>query len=108
MNKAELVEEVYSKNNCTKKECREVLDSILDTIVKEVQEGESVRLVNFGTFEPSPRKSTVRRHPQTGKKIEVDSKVVPGFRPGKGFREKLEDSLEAVKDQSGDLNVEKA
>lgn len=94
MNKSELVDELYESNNLTKKECRDLVTSMVDTITETVSSGEEVRLINFGTFKPNSRKATVKRNPQTGKKINIDAKVVPKFKPGKGFREEVVSNLE--------------
>src|SRR6056297_3611332 len=93
MNKSELVDELYKGNNLTKKECRNLVTSMVDTIKETVSSGEEVRLINFGTFKPNSRKATVKRNPQTGKKINIDAKVVPKFKPGKEFREKVTGKL---------------
>ncbi len=107
MNKGELLEKIYRDNDLTKQECRELVDSIVETIVDTVAEGEEVRLVNFGTFKPKPKKETVKRLPMTGEKIDVPAKVVPRFSSGKGFDETVKENLEAKKDGSGDLKVRK-
>jgi len=77
------------------------VNQIVDVITEKVAKGEEVRLVNFGTFKPNPRKSTVKRHPQTGEKIDVPSKVTPKFSPGKGFNEKVQNNLKATNDGEG-------
>ncbi|MFP4589613.1 MAG: HU family DNA-binding protein [Candidatus Acetothermia bacterium] len=96
MNKGELVDRVYQDVECTKEECRELVNTVIEVITQEVAGGEEVRLVNFGTFKPNPRKATVKRHPQTGEKIEVPSKVTPKFYAGKKFTEMVEQGLKAV------------
>ena len=96
MNKGELVDRVYEEVDCTKEECRELINTVIEVITEEVASGEEVRLVNFGTFKPNPRKATVKRHPQTGEKIDVPSKVTPKFYAGKKFTEMVEKRLEAV------------
>jgi len=101
MNKGELVDSIYRNSDCTKQECREMVNQIVDVITEKVAKGEDVRLVNFGTFKPNPRKSTVKRHPQTGEKIDVPSKVTPKFSPGKGFNEKVQNNLKATNDGKG-------
>jgi len=101
MNKGELVDSIYRNSDCTKQECREMVNHLVEVITDEVAKGEEVRLVNFGTFKPNPRKSTVKRHPQTGEKINVPSKVTPKFSPGKGFTEKVQGNLEATDDGEG-------
>ena len=105
MNKGELVEQIYQGNDITKSECRELVSSVVETITETVAKGEEVRLVNFGTFEPSPRRETVKRHPVSGEKIEVPAKVVPKFRSGKGFSKLVEENLKTVKNGSGELEV---
>lgn len=105
MNKKELVEEIYRGNDLTKKDCGEMVNSVVETITETVAEGEGVKLVDFGTFKPSPRQETVKRHPVTGKKIEVPAKVVPKFSPGKGFSELVEENLKPVENSSGELEV---
>ncbi len=84
MNKGDLIDKLYEENNLTKRECREAIDTVVDAIVEAVAEGEEARLINFGTLKPNPRKETVKRHPQTGEKIEVPAKVVPKFSPARG------------------------
>lgn len=105
MNKGELVDELYQNNNLTKRECREVIDTLVETIVETVSNGKAVKLVNFGTFKPSPRQATEKVHPVSGDKIEVPAKVVPKFSSGKGFNEALEENLKVKKDGSGKLKV---
>lgn len=107
MNKGELVDEIYQENALTKRECRDVIDSLVESIVETVAKGEEVKLVNFGKFEPSPRKETVKRHPKTGKKINVPAKVVPNFSSGKGFDKAVAESLKASRDGSGELEVKR-
>ena len=107
MNKGELVEEIHQNSDLTKGECKEALDQFMDLLVKTVAEGEVVRLVNFGTFKPNPRKDTVKRHPMTGEKIEVPATVVPKFSSGKGFKQALQENLEAKRDGYGELEVER-
>lgn len=100
MNKGELVDQVYQNVDCTKQQCRELINNVIEIITEEVSKGKPVRLVNFGTFKPNPRKATVKRHPQTGEKINVPSKVTPKFYAGKRFTEKVEKSLKATKNGS--------
>jgi len=80
---------------------------MVDTIAETVAEGKEVKLVNFGIFKPSPRQKTVKRHPVTGKKIDVPAKVVPNFSSGKGFDEAVEENLKVSRDGSGELKVER-
>jgi len=106
MNKGELVDKLYRENSLTKKECREIIGFLVDTIAETVAGGEEVKLIDFGTFKPSPRQATNKVHPVTGKEIDVPAKVVPKFSPGKGFSKLVEEKPAAKKDGSGKLEVE--
>ena len=51
MNKAELVAKVADKTGFKKKDAELALDAVLETIEKALVDGDSVRLIGFGTFE---------------------------------------------------------
>jgi len=51
---------------------------------------EKVTLVGFGSFQVMERKERTGRNPQTGNQIQIPTKKVPRFRPGKNFREAVE------------------
>ncbi|HHP7240835.1 MAG TPA: HU family DNA-binding protein [Cyclobacteriaceae bacterium] len=90
MNKADLINSMADQAGITKAQATKALDSLLDAIVKDVSHGNSVTLVNFGTFSQSKRKSRKVRNPQTGQEITVPEKVVPKFKPGKSFISEVE------------------
>lgn len=87
MNKAELVEKVAKKTLLTKAQSEQVLDAALDVISKAVAKGDEVKLVGFGTFSRSARKSRAGRNPKTGTKLVIPAAKVPKFKAGKDFRE---------------------
>jgi len=87
MNKAELVEAVSDKTGITKKQARNVIDAITDTVKETLSKGERITLVDFGTFHVRQRKARKGRNPQTGEKLEIPAKKVAKFRAGKNLRE---------------------
>ena len=87
MNKAELVEEIANQSGLTKKACREAVDTVTSVITESLARGEKVTLVGFGSFKVITRKARRGRNPQTGEEIQIPSKDVPKFEPGKNFRE---------------------
>jgi len=87
MNKAELVEEVSDKTGITKKQARNVIDAITDTVKETLSKGERITLVDFGTFHVMKRKAREGRNPRTGKKLQIPAKKVPKFKAGKKLRE---------------------
>ena len=89
MNKAELIEEVSGKTGLTKKKTGNAVDALTETITNTLSKGEKVTLVGFGTFQVRERKARKGVNPQTGQAIQIPTKKVPKFGPGKGLREKV-------------------
>ena len=86
MNKGDLVNEV-SKVVKTKKDAQEVVDCVLSSITKALENGESVSLIGFGTFKVAERKARKGRNPQTGEEIYIAASKVPKFVAGKALKE---------------------
>jgi DNA-binding protein HU-beta len=89
MNKGELVDQIASKANVTKKDADLVLSAMLEVILDSVAKGDKVTLVGFGTFEARDRQAREGRNPSTGKPIKIPATRVPAFSAGKLFKEKV-------------------
>lgn len=90
MNKAELIEHVAEKTGVSKKDCAAVIQAVTETISSELQNGGSVKLSGFGTFEVKHRAAKKGRNPRTWEAIEVAAKDMPVFRPGKLLKESVD------------------
>ncbi|MFH2067043.1 MAG: HU family DNA-binding protein [Pseudomonadota bacterium] len=86
MNKTDLIEEVESVVG-SKKAASDCIDSLIKNITTALQNGEEVRLSNFGIFKVSKRKARTGVNPRTGEKINIPAKKVPVFSPSKGLKE---------------------
>ena len=86
-NKAELVSEVSSKTNLTKKDAAAAVDAIFNSIQENLAKGEKVQLIGFGTFEVRDRAARKGRNPQTGVEIQIPASKVPAFNPGKALKD---------------------
>ena len=89
MNKAELIEQLASKTKTTKQNSETMLDAALHIIQLTVAKGEDVKLVGFGTFSQTKRKTRKGRNPKTGETVIIPSSKVPRFKAGKEFKESL-------------------
>lgn len=87
MNKAELVDIVAADAGTTKKDAEQIINKMMDTIIKTVSGGEKVTLVGFGTFEARNRKARLGRNPKTNEPLNIPAKRVAGFKVGKEFSE---------------------
>lgn len=86
MNKNELVKAVAESANYTQTATAEVVEHVLEEIMRQVAKGERVILTGFGTFEPAYRSARTARNPQTGDAVEVPEKIAPRFKPGATFK----------------------
>jgi integration host factor subunit beta len=87
MTKAELVDEVARTIQVTKKQAETIVNVVFDSIVDSLRNGEKIELRGFGSFRLRSRKSRTGRNPKTGEKVEVPSKKIPYFKPGKELKE---------------------
>ena len=88
MNKGDLVNKVSEVLN-SKKEAQAAVDCVFETITEALSKNDSVTLVGFGTFKTAERKARKGRNPQTGKEINIPSRNVPKFVPGKALKESV-------------------
>ncbi len=88
MNKAELVAKVADKTGFKKKDAELALDAVLETIENALVDGDSVRLIGFGTFETRSRKARTGRNPQKPDAvIEIPASKAPVFKAGKSLKD---------------------
>ena len=87
MTKAELIETVARVADLPKKHAEIVVDTVFRNIVKTLHRGERVELRGFGSFRLRRREPRRGRNPKTGDRVDVPSKRVPYFKPGKELKE---------------------
>src|SRR6266516_6308386 len=93
MTKAELVDEVARVVQLTKKQAETIVNIVFDSIVDSLRAGQKIELRGFGSFRLRSRKSRTGRNPKTGEKVEVTSKKIPYFKPGKELKELINKAI---------------
>lgn len=87
MNKGELVSFIASKEKITKADAERALDLTISGILASLAKGNSINLVNFGSFHIKHRKAREGRNPQTGANMKIKAYNQPVFRAGKKMKE---------------------
>ena len=87
MNKADLVDDLAKQCDLTKSDAEDVVQTILNSVVRALNDGEKVELRGFGSFRLRGRKSRMARNPNTGEQVPVPAKKVAHFQPGKQLKE---------------------
>jgi DNA-binding protein HU-beta len=87
MTKADLIEAVAREAKITKAAAAQAIDSITDTITKDLKKGGRITLTGFGTFSVANRKARTGRNPRTGQEIRIPASRTAKFTPGKALKE---------------------
>ncbi|MFH0781816.1 MAG: integration host factor subunit alpha [Pseudomonadota bacterium] len=89
LTRKELTETLADKLGFSQSNCSLIVDSFLDSMKQTMIEGQSIKLVHFGTFtvrNKSPRRG---RNPRTGDTITIKKRQAISFRPSKKLREQV-------------------
>ena len=87
VNKNDLVANVASNSGLSKADAAKAVDAVFDSITSSLKSGTEVRLVGFGTFNVTQRRSSEGRNPRTGEKIQIPASKQPKFRAGKSLKD---------------------
>lgn len=88
--KNEIVDAIYNQGKCERKDILYVIDSFLDEVKTALENGSTIELRGFGTFETRLRKGKdSARNPKTGEKVKIDPHYVAAFRAGQSLKDNL-------------------
>ena len=82
VNKSQLIDTLAARFEGNRKQAAHALESVLDTITREVAKGEKVAITGFGSFEKRVRDARWVRNPRTGERIKAKKTAVPKFSAG--------------------------
>jgi DNA-binding protein HU-beta len=82
VNKSQLIDALAARYAGNRKAAQHALDSVLDTITREVARGEKVAITGFGSFEKRVRDARWVRNPRTGERIKAKKTAIPKFSAG--------------------------
>jgi len=88
MNRSDLISRLAELTpNLQEKDVELGVRIIIEKLASSISNGNRVEIRGFGSFGLNYRKSRSGRNPKTGKRIKVNAKYHPRFRPGKTLRE---------------------
>lgn len=97
INKSDLVNQLKEEYGYTKKSAAEFVDDVLDLIMKNLEEGNTVSLHGFGTFDYVKRNARSIKDVHTGEMRDIPEHWNLKFKPGKYMSiaiKKWQDSVE--------------
>ena len=87
MNKTELVDQIATKAELSRREAESAVDAALKTIEEQLARGGEITLTGFGKFHVSNRSARQGRNPQTGAAIQIRAARVPRFSAGSKLKQ---------------------
>jgi len=87
MNKADLANAVHGILGGTKVQAEEVVETIINSIVKTLKSGGEVSVAGLGIFSTKTRAARTARNPRTGAAVQVPAMKVPKFRAAKALKD---------------------
>jgi integration host factor subunit beta len=97
MTKSEIVETLARKqSHLNYHDIEASVKILLDLMSHRLSDGGRIEVRGFGSFSLHFRKARRGRNPKTGEQVELNSKYVPHFKPGKELRERANQSREKV------------
>jgi DNA-binding protein HU-beta len=82
VNKSQLIDALAGRYEGNRKQAAHALESVIDTITREVARGEKVAITGFGSFEKRVRDARWVRNPRTGERIKAKKTAIPKFSAG--------------------------
>jgi DNA-binding protein HU-beta len=87
VNKTELVDQIATKADLSRRDAELAVDAALKTIEEQLASGGEITLTGFGKFHVADRGARTGRNPQTGAPIEIKASRVPRFSAGSKLKQ---------------------
>ncbi|GEM_PF-466467 len=100
MTKKDIVKTISEKINMTQLTTKGIVQETFDTIVETLVREGRIELRNFGVFEAKERAARKARNPRTEEPVDVPSKIVVTFKPGKRMAERVKNMDPEILDSS--------
>jgi len=92
LTKAQIIDAIPEKLGISRKKSIEVVETLLEIIKRQMENGEDVLISGFGKFCIKDKKARRGRNPATGSDMMLDKRRVVVFRCSKLLRDKINKS----------------
>lgn len=89
MNNKEYIAELAQQSGYTQTNTQKMVAAVIEQMGNSFEEGNSVLIPNFGTFEVKKRLERIIVNPGTQQRMLVPPKLVLNFRPKESVKDKL-------------------
>jgi len=89
MNNKSFIAELSNKTGYTQEDSQKMMNTIVDALTENFQQGSMVSIPNFGSFVVKKRLERIVVNPGTKQKMLIPPKLVLSFRPIAALKEEL-------------------
>ncbi len=89
MNNKEFISELSQRLNYSNKETTRLVSSVLSVMTQELQDGKTITIQGFGTFEVKKKLERVSFNPVTQQRLLIPPKLVLTYKPSISLKEKF-------------------
>ena len=89
MNNKEFIAELSRRLGYTNKDTARMVSSLLGIMTQELQDGNTIAIQGFGTFEVRTRGARTGKNPRTGEAIKIAASKVPAFKAGRALKDSV-------------------
>ena len=89
LTKSDIVEDLNNEIGLNKREAKELVDSVFESIKDTLINGEEVKVSGFGNFQLKDKLARPGRNPRTGEDVEITARRVVTFKSGQKLKEKV-------------------
>ena len=85
--KNDLIEKIQSEIGISLSDSSKIFEEIIEEILSSLENGNDVKISNFGTFSVKDRAARTGRNPETGEEIQIAAAKIPSFKAGKALKD---------------------
>jgi len=89
MNNKDFIAELAQQTGYSPEDTQKFVNSIVEAMGDHFQEGDSVLIPTFGTFEVKQKMERIMVNPSTGQRMLVPPKLVLNFKPNVNWKERV-------------------
>lgn len=89
MNNKEFISELARKLGYTNKDATQLVSSTISVMTQELQEGKTIAIQGFGTFEVKKKLERISVNPTTQQRMLIPPKLVLSYKPSTNLKEKF-------------------
>ena len=88
--KNDLIEKIQSEIGISLSDSSKIFEEIIEEILSSLENGNDVKISNFGTFSVKKKNSRLGRNPKTGELVALEKRYSVHFKPSKELKSRVD------------------